>query len=111
MCNRRLFTIGILTILTILVVLVMIYANTGIVNGENTNLGGIVSKRGIEDKTTKVEDPSKEFLISTLNVEGKESGGNDDECQDYTDCSNRNLDENTHTKEMPLSTEILLPFP
>ncbi len=68
----------------------MIYAITGAVNGENTELGGTVSKGRIEDKITKVEDSSKVFLISTLNAEGKE-GEKMMTSVKMTECSNRNL--------------------
>ncbi len=53
-------------------VFLMIYAITGVVNGENTELGGSVSKERIQDKITKVKDSCKVFLICTLNAEGKE---------------------------------------
>jgi hypothetical protein len=111
MCNGGLFAIGILKISTIVIVLLMIYANTGEVNAENIELENAVSEGVIEDKITKVEDSSKTFLISIPNAQGRESEETDDECQDDTDCSNRNSDENAEIKEMQSSTEILLPFP
>ena len=111
MCNGRLFAIGILKISTIVIVLLMIYANTGEVNAENNELEDAFSGGVIEDKITKVKDSSKTFLISIPNAQGSESEETNDECQDDTDCSNRNSNEKAEIKEMQSSTEILLPFP
>ena len=110
MCNGRLFAIGILKISTIVIVLLMIYANTGEVNAENNELEDAFSGV-IEDKITKVKGSSKTFLISIPNAQGSESEETNDECQDDTDCSNRNSNEKAEIKEMQSSTEILLPFP
>jgi hypothetical protein len=111
MCNGRLFAIGILNISTIVIVLLMIYANTGEVNAENNELEDAFSEGVIEDKITKVKGSSKTFLISIPNAQGSESEETNDECQDDTDCSNKNSNEKAEIKEMQSSTEILLPFP
>jgi hypothetical protein len=112
MCNGRLFTIGILAVSPILVILLMTYANTADVNAENTELeDDAVSEGGIGDKITKVEGYSIVFLTSSPNAEGSEREENDDECQDNTDCSNRNSDENEDIKGLQSSTKIPLPFP
>lgn len=111
MCNGRLFAIGVLKISTIVIVLLMIYANTGEANAENNELEDAFSEGVIQDKITKVEDSSKTLFISIPNAQGSESEETDDECQDDTECSNRNSNENAEIKEMQSSTEILLPFP
>ncbi len=106
-----LFVIVLLAILTIINALPVTFSVIGTVNGQNINQEEIVSQGPLGDKIIGLKSSFKDLLIITPRAEGSNNEENSDECENESNCFNRNLNKDIENKESESSIGILLPFP